>query len=159
MGTETEYKKQLRTVFGGWSEAYEPGFGSGTGYPDLQFRIDRYGLIPIEIKKGSIHTKKDVIKSNSIRPSQMSWHDEFLKSDGISFIFVCFGDRDEFCVWSIPLPFREQTKRWKVGWRLKECKQIISRGKIVKDLSSLVAEAREELSLIKSEKNLVRLRS
>jgi len=150
--SETDHKRRLRNVIGGWSESYEPGQGSGVGYPDLQFDLGQpHGLIPVEVKAGRLMKcgpYRILRVKTSIRASQIAWHDNFLSPSrgNVSFIFVCFGEGEEFEAWSLPLPFRCITMEWRQGWNTLECKQIISKGKMVKDLLSLVAEAKEDLS-------------
>gem|GEM_PF-3346659 len=143
--TETGLKNRLRTVIGGWSEAYEPGAGSGVGYPDLMFLADGI-LIPVEVKKGRVIEGRLI--SDRIRPAQISWHHRFIKSGGLSFIFVCFLNAKKLNVWVAPLPWREVTSQWRRGWEVERCKQIIWNNLVVTDLFSLVAMAKKEKNFL-----------
>jgi|SRR5687768_3852157 len=139
LGTEAKHKARLRRIIGGWSESYEPGRGSGVGYPDVQFLSGRL-LVPVEVKRG--RRIRDRLFADRIRPSQITWHDSFLKAGGLSFVFVCFGSGKDFEVWSTPLPYREVTAAWRQGWALADCWRVIEGGKMALDLGSLVEVVR-----------------
>ncbi len=137
--SETKAKKILRHAIGGWSESYEPGRGSGVGYPDLQFLADGI-LIPVEVKIGRESGCR--IFSERIRPSQIQWHHEFQEAGGDSFVFVCFGSGAEFRAWAIPKPTRDITSQWRNGWEVSKCTLVVQGRERMIGLSSLVAERR-----------------
>lgn len=153
MKLETRAKAILRRTIGGWSESYEPGRGSGVGYPDLQFLV-RFRetttllpmLVPVEVKMGReiCGLSGGKIVSKRIRPAQISWHHSFQEAGGVSFVFVCFGSGAEFRAWAIPSPVREVTSKWQQGWEVSKCKLVVKGSELLIDLSSLVAARSSE---------------
>ena len=84
-GSETDFKIAFRDTLAGWSEAYEPGRGSGTGYPDLQVLVNGR-LIPVEAKVGVFSRGK--LWCREVRPAQIGWHYRLMRAGGFSvFIF------------------------------------------------------------------------
>lgn len=84
---ETEFKLKLREGWkksGRWSEAYEPGRGSGQGYADLQLLVGQ--LFPVELKIGEL--RGGVLFSDDIRPNQIRWHWELWRAGGRSALVV-----------------------------------------------------------------------
>jgi hypothetical protein len=125
---ETGYKRQLVKVLGVWCETYEPGHGSGVGYPDLQaLALGR--LVPIEVKVGAVWEGR--LFPSRIRPSQISWHHDFMIAGGKAFFVVCFGKKDLMNAWALPACDRSSLSRWKDGWSLDNCKPWVSKGKLV----------------------------
>lgn len=137
--SEAELKARLRKIVGGWSESYEPGRGSGVGYPDLQFLLGNR-LLPVEVKQGFIQDGR--IHCDRIRPSQINWHDNFLKNGGLSFVFALWGQRNEFTCWCLPLPYRYVTMSWRSGFPEFLCRPIVTNARLVIDLSTLLETPR-----------------
>ena len=68
---ERDVKRDFLKRWDGWSDAFEPARGSGTGYPDCQIVIARANVIvPIEFKRGAI--VKGNLTVEEIRPAQIS---------------------------------------------------------------------------------------
>lgn len=84
---ETLFKRELFKHWSGWAESYEPGLGSGTGYPDVQFLCpSSYRLVPVELKTCKI--KDGIVYPSEVRPSQCVWHYEFTKAGGRSALLM-----------------------------------------------------------------------
>lgn len=130
MATETAYKRKLRTIFGGWSCAYETRSGGNFGYPDLQFLVDGV-LLPVEVKVGKVVDGRLV--SRQIRPSQIHWHHEFWVAGGRALILVCMGKVGEMDAWAIPSLNREVTSKWKQGWPTLDCVQMVRKGELIRE--------------------------
>lgn len=71
---------------GGWVSQLHPGMGSDIGIPDLLLATDFCGILPAELKIGSIDQR--VLKSASIRPSQIAWHLRLTNHGQLSSILV-----------------------------------------------------------------------
>jgi hypothetical protein len=128
---EIQVKREFRSVVHVWSESYEPGLGSGVGYPDLQLLAgDR--LMPVELKVGRID--KDRIKCRAIKPSQISWHDEFMKAGGRSWIVAGWIEDRKLNAWAIPSVRREVTSAWREGWLIDDCVCWVARGRLCVNL-------------------------
>lgn len=138
---ETEYKRAFRRLVGGWSEVYETASGSGVGYPDLQLLVGR-SLLPVEMKRGEV--KGALLKSEVIRPSQISWHHEFREAGGVAFICVCSGPVAAMDVWSVPSGDRRVTSRWKEGWHLGDCLLWVKEGRLVIDVLGAFQAAKNQ---------------
>lgn len=130
---ETEYKRQLRKIVGGWSEVYETRSGGGVGYPDLQFLLGGV-LIPVEIKVGEV--VGDVLRSSEIRGSQIAWHHNFKKAGGVSVILVCWGPVKQMNAYAVPDTNREMTANWKKGWKISFCEPWVENGKLLEAMVS-----------------------
>lgn len=128
---ETEYKREFRKLVGVWSEAYEPGMGSGVGYPDLQLLVGRL-LLPVELKSGVVF--KGNLRPKQVKPSQISWHHDFFMAGGESWVVVCCGDPKYMDAWSVPSVHRDVLSRWRVGWPIQDCTQWVSQGSLSIDL-------------------------
>lgn len=90
--SELDFKRKCRKAWEpNWSEAYEPGTGSGRGYPDLQF-LDPTDLqlFPIELK---VVNKQDQARiwPRDVQPAQNVWHYNFRQAGGRSVILI--GDK------------------------------------------------------------------
>jgi len=83
---ETRLKRFVRGNYPGWSEAYEPGLGSGVGYPDIQVLGPSGKLLPIELKIGVV--KAGRLHPSEVRGPQVVWHREFAQSGGISVMLI-----------------------------------------------------------------------
>lgn len=57
---------------GGYFSQLHPGLGSDLGIPDLLIGVDSVGILPAEIKIGSIEGKE--LTSSKVRLSQEMWH-------------------------------------------------------------------------------------
>lgn len=137
MASELAYKRRLRELHADWSCAYETRSGSTVGYPDLQLLVgERRLVLPVEVKVGELKSGK--LLSRQIRPSQISWHHEFWSAGGIALIVVCFGPVASMEAWALPSGDREVTSKWKEGWPLESCNLLVSKGKNMQDLDSLV---------------------
>lgn len=128
MATETEFKVWFRGQWKGWSEAYEPRRGGGTGVPDIQILMDDQ-LLPVELKLGEVRDGR--VFADDFQPAQVSWHARFWQAGGVA-IFIVGIHKSQFVGghpnavmdwWPIKLPpvdvamllGREQ------GWDLKQC--------------------------------------
>lgn len=59
---------------GSWYSQLHPGMGSDVGVPDLLLAVDSVGILPSELKIGSIDKDNRTIWSRAIRPAQIAWH-------------------------------------------------------------------------------------
>ena len=129
--SEVGYKQKLREILdaeGLWSESYEPGFGSGVGYPDLQVLV--WGrLVPLELKRGWVRDGR--VFCTRIKPSQISWHHRFLMAGGNSKVLICFGPKRDMTVVAAPGLHRDVLSRWKEGWELSNCEVWVDKGRLV----------------------------
>lgn len=72
---------------GGWYSQLHPGLGSDFGIPDLLTAVDSIGILPAELKIGTID--KDVyLSSSAIRPAQIAWHSRLTSHGHISCILI-----------------------------------------------------------------------
>lgn len=110
---ELKFKRWFRQEFKGWSEAYEPRRGSGTGMPDLQLLV-RGMLLPVELKVGWI--EDDVLHIHDVEPAQVSWHVRFWAAGGESSFVVGIPDGKGWQVYS-PFLSAAALMEWKKGWR------------------------------------------
>lgn len=84
---ETVFKRFTLKLWTGWSESYEPGLGSGIGYPDVQLLCpSSHRLFPLEYKVGKV--KGDRIFPAEVRPSQVGWHFKFARQGGMSAVIT-----------------------------------------------------------------------
>lgn len=67
------YVKDTIRSEGGWFSQLHPGMSSDFGIPDLLTAVDSVGILPTELKIGSIEDNV-TLWSSSIRPSQIAWH-------------------------------------------------------------------------------------
>lgn len=75
MKPETKFKSWFLSRWenaGGWGGRYEPSMGSDIGYADTQLLIRQ--LVPFEFKMATIGIN-DKLYSDTIRPSQIGWHE------------------------------------------------------------------------------------
>lgn len=72
---------------GGWVTQLHPGMGSDFGIPDLMTAVESVGILPVEIKIGSIEENRTVW-STTIRPSQIRWHTELTSHGYLSAILI-----------------------------------------------------------------------
>lgn len=111
---ETLFKRQLRDewkAYGLWSEAYEPGRGSGFGYPDLQLLVDR-ALVPAELKIGRLLGK--FLFSDEVRPAQVKWQWELERAGGRSCLLLGVRDEGNFALYA----YHGRLAQWRAGWRI-----------------------------------------
>lgn len=91
MRPETKYRKWTIERYTHWSELYEPGLGSGIGYPDVQLLCpSTFRLFPLEFKVGKA-VKEDgglTIFPEEVRASQVKWHYMFHRAGGVSAVIV-----------------------------------------------------------------------
>jgi len=122
---ETAYKRKLRALSPYWSESYEPGKGSGVGYPDLQFLVgDR--LWPVELKVGKV--VGHLIKPTCVRPSQVAWFHGFLSAGGKADLAVCFGPLENMNCVLLPDCRREALVKWRDGYDIRLCRWLVREG-------------------------------
>jgi hypothetical protein len=93
-----------------WSEAIEPGLGSGVGIPDLLMISARNKLFPVELKEGV--WKGDRLFTTKVRAAQINWHKRFKDAGGISYVVV--GVKDADVIW-VAYVVKDLTD-WKSGW-------------------------------------------
>lgn len=72
---------------GGFVTQIHPGIGSDSGLPDLMTGLDSIGLLPMELKIGTINDTR-TIKCSAIRPSQIRWHTELTSHGYLSSILI-----------------------------------------------------------------------
>lgn len=58
---------------GSWYSQLHPGMGSDFGIPDLLLATDACGILPSELKIGSIE-EGNILWSSTVRPTQIAWH-------------------------------------------------------------------------------------
>lgn len=109
----------------GWSEAYEPRRGSGTGMPDVQVLLDDI-LLPVELKLGEV--KGDRIFASDFQPAQVSWHTKFHLAGGRAIFLVGLwqGSRHpdgDWCPIKLPEVSVKMLLGRDEGWPLVECEQ------------------------------------
>src|SRR5688572_20062877 len=85
MASETEFKVWFRGQWKGWSEAYEPRRGGGTGVPDVQILLDGQ-LLPVELKLGEVRDGR--VFADDFQPAQVSWHARFWQAGGVAIFIV-----------------------------------------------------------------------
>lgn len=91
MRPETKYRKWTIERWTHWAELYEPGLGSGIGYPDVQLLCpSTFRLFPLEFKVGTttVEEGKTVIYPEEVRPSQIKWHYLYGRAGGVSATIV-----------------------------------------------------------------------
>ena len=119
---EIDFKRTLRKWWDPyWSESYEPGTGSGTGYPDIQL-LDprRLLLLPVELKVGEL--LGDMIIPREVRPAQCVWHHKFHEAGGRATIAVGVKIQDTWEAFFFPGHY---ARSWKLGWRVEEGKRVV----------------------------------
>ncbi len=116
MRDELALKRWFRRKYDGWSEAYEPRHGSGTGMPDLQILMEGV-LLPVELKVGRLTRNKERLFIFGFEPSQISWHIRFWQSGGKAIILVGFPgiEQTQWELWELP-PVSFELMDWKKGW-------------------------------------------
>lgn len=72
---------------GGWYSQLHPGTGSDFGIPDLLTAIESIGILPMELKIGSIETG-NILWSSAIRPAQIAWHNRLTQHGYMSCILI-----------------------------------------------------------------------
>lgn len=72
---------------GGWFSQLHPGMSSDFGIPDLLTAVDAVGILPTELKIGSIESD-DTLWSTAIRPSQIAWHTRLTQFGYLSCIMI-----------------------------------------------------------------------
>lgn len=97
MMNETEFKNWMRKRYGGWSESYEPSYGSGVGMPDIQFLMPDRNIFPVEAKLGFLGAG-NCLRIRHVRASQVRWHAEFSMALGRAAIAVCFENDNGFAL-------------------------------------------------------------
>lgn len=87
---EIDVKREFRSVWDGWSCAYEFGMGGDAGAPDLQVLVNKPRsaplLLPIELKRGSM--TMGMVEPEEVRPAQIQWHAAFRRAGGRSVLVV-----------------------------------------------------------------------
>lgn len=86
---EKEYQRWLRKLWsdaGMWSTSVEYAVGGDDGCADMFLKVDPVGLVPCEMKIGSV--VGDRLKLKNVRPSQTGWHRDYRDHGGRSFFLV-----------------------------------------------------------------------
>lgn len=121
MRPETKYRKWTIDRYTHWSELYEPGLGSGIGYPDTQLLCPSFfRLLPLEFKVGEI--RGQTLFTEEVRPSQIKWHYTFGSKGGVSALIVgvkCDKGYDGYVINGKELFDRDWTKGWAVSTLFK----------------------------------------
>jgi hypothetical protein len=117
---ELALKRKIRERYSPyWSEAYEPGTGSGNGYPDLQLMdSNSKELLPVELKIGDI--KNGRLFSHEVRPAQVVWHHQFCSFGARSALLVGIPPekyQKEWECWVFPGFWGEN---WRLGYDLND---------------------------------------
>ena len=110
MNETNEFKPWVRSNWKGWSEAYEPRRGGGTGIADIQILMGDGRLVPIELKVGEV--KQDVLWCKDVRPDQLGWHNRFQFHGGKSFFLVGCGSIKRLSIYAVKL---QCMLDWKTG--------------------------------------------
>jgi hypothetical protein len=74
--SEREFQNFIKDTLkqqGCWSSQLHPGLGSDVGIPDLLTACDSVGIVPIELKIGTVENNT-IVWSSTVRPSQVAWH-------------------------------------------------------------------------------------
>lgn len=79
--------KDVIKTEGGWSSQFHPGMSSDFGIPDLITAVESVGLLPLEVKIGTVDEDHKTLWCSTIRPSQIRWHGD-LTSHGYITAFV-----------------------------------------------------------------------
>lgn len=108
-------------IHGYWSEAYEPGVGSGTGYPDIQMLCPISGkLLPVELKVGEVVDGRVIPRE--VRGPQVVWHRELWLKGGTSVCAIGVEPvKDTWVSYFIEGP---KLKDWEDGFLIEECKVV-----------------------------------
>lgn len=72
---------------GGWVTQLHPGMGSDFGIPDLMTAVESIGLLPMELKIGTVEDDRTVW-SSAVRPSQIAWHTNLTSHGYLSSILI-----------------------------------------------------------------------
>lgn len=90
--TETRLAGLVTKGWSGWSDRIEPAGGSSVGFPDLLLFHPSIGMLPVELKVGTL--KHGIIEPRELRPAQIRWHKSFFRHGGLSAIIVGAEDED-----------------------------------------------------------------
>jgi len=96
------------------------------GVPDLQYMNDGF-LIPVEAKLGWL--ENGLLRSKEIRGVQIGWHEMFRRAGGQSLVIVGVPAGKKWDGYVLRTVEREYLMRWKAGWPIGECMQIVRNGK------------------------------
>lgn len=81
--SEAKFSKYIQNNYDLWNTRIEPSKGMDAGIPDLLLMTQDFGIIPTEIKIGTL--SDDKLWCSEIRPSQIQWHKSFaVKNKGIN---------------------------------------------------------------------------
>lgn len=133
---ETQFKHALLKEWNGWSEAYEPGLGSGIGYPDIQIMEQSPShnrILPIELKVCAV--KDGIVYPTDVRPSQVVWHYKFHKAGGRSVLLM--GQKIAKDVWRGFAVNGVRAQEHTQGYKVSSC-FVLEPGKIDEQLSTLL---------------------
>lgn len=72
---------------GGWYSQLHPGMSSDFGIPDLLTAVESVGILPAELKIGTIEGG-DTVWSTAIRPTQIAWHTRLTQHGYLSCIMI-----------------------------------------------------------------------
>lgn len=108
--TELDYKKYLKSGWGGFSCSVEFGLGARAGFPDLLFKAAWSCTFLVESKLGIV--KGDLLKFTAIRPEQFSWLRDFCEAGGKAFVFVGVSSGKTWESFVLPVP---ATRRFKIA--------------------------------------------
>lgn len=99
---ERAFQRYIRDTVskeGGWSSGLHPGLGSDVGIPDLLLATDFCGILPTELKVGTIDY--NILKSSAIRPSQISWHLRLTNHGQLSCILIGVPEKARWRVFAV----------------------------------------------------------
>lgn len=120
---ETRYKRKMLGNYPLWSESYEPGLGSGTGYPDVQLLSPRKVLLPIELKVGLIIN--DRVFPREVRRDQVVWHHNFQRHGGIAVIAIGVETEKGSNIWDSYVVPGNLATEWASGYAVSDCFRVI----------------------------------
>lgn len=141
MRPETEYRKWTIDRWPHWSELYEPGLGSGIGYPDVQL-LDpsTHRLFPLEFKVGELLPEDGsfTVFPREVRGSQIKWHYMFGRAGGVSATIV--GVRNGKVWDGYAINGKDMfDKDYRNGWWIKDVFHIRA-ASVAEDLQRLMIE-------------------
>ena len=86
---EREFQNFIKDTLkaeGGYFSQLHPGMGSDLGIPDLLLAVDSVGILPTELKVGTIDG--DELTSSNVRIGQVIWHEKITDHGYLSCVLI-----------------------------------------------------------------------